>query len=595
MTDAREVTADRDGEEAAGRPANPASGAVSSPMSSDAELMRQELDTVIASPDFARAPIMKRLLSFLVGETASGRGDQLKAYSVAVDGLGRAPDYDARADSYPRVQVGRLRRMLDNHYRTNQPVNGLRLTIPSGRYRVALQPAEEPGGPEAEAAASAALPQRPFQFGWHIVLLLVLVGLAAALMLRVLPMRTTAPNAGRERPVLEIGGTTMAQDSPLGKLVRVTLINGLGRSDMFDLRPLRRSAVQGASAASGPNAPAAAAMPQARYRLGGDLIGGEHPRLFLRLMRLAPDRLIWSGDISLGDARLLDGETLEQRLAPMIATIGRANGLIATHELQENGGIEAAGYSCLLLYHRYRKERTVEELRHVQACVEKSLKRDPDNAQLQAAAAQLAIEKMVSTETDPRDRPALLLTARRHAQIAGSIDPLDAWGNAARARVAVARNACAQAVGFAIRASELQPYDPALLADAGVYLLDCDDPRAEAMIRRAIALDDDPEGRFYGPLLLLAIARDDQAMAREALAQMAPPVLGRHGRFFLTSAVGYAMIGDVARARAAWAQLEEGSAAIARDPRGFLERIGYAAKVRERAMVHLRNARLIAG
>ncbi|MBO9377450.1 hypothetical protein GG804_11795 [Sphingomonas histidinilytica] len=581
MNDAREVTADRDEGAAAGRPANPAL--------SDAELMRQELDTVIASPDFARAPIMKRLLSFLVGETASGRGDQLKAYSVAVDGLGRAPDYDARADSYPRVQVGRLRRMLDNHYRTNQPVNGLRLTIPSGRYRVALRPAEEPAGPDA--AAPPALPQRPFQFGWHIALLLLLVGLAAALTLHFLPMRTTPPNAGRERPILEIGGTTMAQDSPLGKLVRVTLINGLGRSDMFDVRPLRRSAVNGATTAP---AAAVATIPQARYRLGGDLIGGEHPRLFLRLLRVAPDRLIWSGDISLGDAGQLDGEALEQRLAPMIATIGRVNGLIATHELQENGGIEAAGYSCLLLYHRYRKERTTEELRHVQACVEKSLKRDPDNAQLQAAAAQLAIEKMVSSDTDPRDRSALLLTARRHAQIAGSIDPLDAWGNAARARVAVARNACAQAVGFAIRASELQPYDPALLADAGVYLLDCDDPRAESLIRRAITLDDDPEGRFYGPLLLLAIARDDQVMAREALTHMAPPVLGRHALFFLTSAVGYAMVGDVPRARAAWAQLEEGSGPVARDPRGFLERIGYAAKVRERAMIHLRNARLIA-
>ncbi|MFD2500769.1 hypothetical protein ACFSTI_20475 [Rhizorhabdus histidinilytica] len=109
----------------------------------------------------------------------------------------------------------------------------------------------------------------------------------------------------------------------------------------------------------------------------------------------------------------------------------------------------------------------------------------------------------------------------------------------------MARNACAQAVGFAIRASELQPYDPALLADAGVYLLDCDDPRAESLIRRAITLDDDPEGRFYGPLLLLAIARDDQVMAREALTHMAPPVLGRHALFFLTSAVGYAMVGDV--------------------------------------------------
>lgn len=573
MSDTREVTTNRDEGEAIARPTKPVAG--------DADLMREERDAVIASSDFARAPIMKRLLTFLVEETAAGRGDQLKAYSVAVDGLGRAPDYDARADSYPRVQVGRLRRMLDNHYRANQPINGLRLTIPSGRYRVALQPAEPPARPETDDAVVSALPQRPLRFGWHIAVLLLLACLATALLLRVLPMRTVAPDAGRDRPVLEIGGTAMARDSQLGNLVRITLINGLGRSGMFDLRPLRRVG------------PTDTKGPRASYRLGGDLIGGEHPRLFLRLARVAPDRLIWSGDIGLGDIRQLDGEALERRLAPMIATIGRVNGLIATHELQENGGIEAAGYSCLLLYHRYRKDRTTEELRHVQACIEKSLRRGPASAELQAAAAQLAIERMVSSDTDPRDRPALLLTARRHAQIAGSIDPLDAWGNAARARVAVAGNACAQAVNFAIRASELQPYDPTLLADVGVYLLDCEDPRAESMIRRAIALDDDPEGRFYAPLLLLAIAREDQALAREALAHMAPPVLGQHGRFFLFSAIGYAMIGDLPRARAAWSQLETGSAAIAGDPQGFLERTGYAARARERAMVHLRNARLI--
>lgn len=546
----------------------------------NAEPMREELRSVIASPDFARAPIMKRLLSFLVEETAAGRGDQLKAYSVAVDGLGRAPDYDARADSYPRVQVGRLRRMLENHYRANPPIDGLRLTIPSGRYRVAMQPIEDVSQPSDSATGSSALP-RPLQFGWHIAVLLLLIVLTAATLLRVAPMRSTPPNAGRERPILSVGGTAMARDSRLGELVRITLINGLGRSGMFDVRPVRRA---------GPVDPK---QPAARYRLGGDLIGGEHPRLFLRLLGGTPDRLIWSGDISLADIDPLDGEALDRRLAPVIATLGRVNGLIATHELQENGGIEAAGYSCLLIYHRYRKERTVEELRHVQACVEKSLKRNPNDAELQAAAAQLSIEKMVSSETAPHDRAALLLTAQRHAQIAGSIDPLDAWANAARARVAVARNACPQAVGFAVRASELQPYDPALLADAGVYLLDCDDPRAEGLIRRAIALDDDPDGRFYSPLLLLAIARDDHAMAREALARMAPPVIGQHGRFFLVTATGYAMVGDINRARATWAQLRAGSPAIAKDPQGFFERIGYAARFRERAMGHLRAARLI--
>lgn len=545
-----------------------------------AEMMR-ELQSVIASSDFARAPIMKRLLSFLVGETAAGRGDQLKAYSVAVDGLGRAPDYDARADSYPRVQVGRLRRMLDSYYSVTPPSSGLRLTIPSGRYRVTLQPVEATAE-EAAVAPPPVPPIPPLAFSFQAGLLILLLLLSTAALIRILPMDISAPTIGHERPVLELGATDMAKSGELGTLARATLINGLGRSGMYDLRAQRRS---------GTTDPLAV---PARYHLATDLIGGERPRLFLRLTRLSPDRLIWSGDFNIPTEQGVDSEALDRALAPAIATIGRVTGVVAAHELQEHGGQEATGYSCLLLYHRYRKERTDDDLEHVSTCVERSTNRDPNNAELQAAAAQLAVEKMVSSETDPRDRPALLLTAQRHAQISGSIDPLNPWSNAARARIAVVRRACSQAVAFALRAASQQPYDPALLSDAGVYLLDCGDPRAEQFIRRAIALDDNPDGRFYAPLLLLAIGRDDHRIAHEALSHMSPPLFGRHGRFYLVSAAGYAMIGDLPRARASWSQLEKIGAPIARDPQGYLARLGYAAAIRAKAIAHLHKAGLIA-
>ncbi|KRB86415.1 hypothetical protein ASE00_06820 [Sphingomonas sp. Root710] len=573
MTDTSDMAIDR-------TEAEPAA-AVSRVLDSDADKMRRELQSVIASPDFARAPIMKRLLSFLVGETAAGRGDQLKAYSVAVDGLGRAPDYDARADSYPRVQVGRLRRMLDSYYNVTPPVDGLRLTIPSGRYRVALQPANT----VAEAGAPAdisipMLPGSPLTFGWHVALLLMLVLLIAAVLFRMVPMRTTTPDAAQERPVLEFASADVARESQLGNVVRAALLNGLSRSGVYDLRSQRRSGIRDPHVAP------------PRYRLSTDMIGGANPRLFLRLSRVSPDQLLWSGDISLPSESQIDGVELDRRLAPVIASIGRVNGLVATHELQESNGLEARGYSCFLLYHRYRKDRTDSERDHVRACVEASLKRHPEDPGLQAAAAQLAIERTVASDIDPRDRAEQLQAARRHAQIATAIAPQDPWALAARARIAVIRKACPQAVGFAMRASEVQPYDPALLADIGVYLLDCGDPRAEEMIRRAIALDDNPEGRFYAPLLLLAISRDDKAMAHEALAHMAPPVIGRHSRFYLISAAGYAMLGDYGRARAAWIQLKANSPLVANDPEAYLEQLGYAADLRGRAMAHLRKARL---
>jgi len=551
-----------------------------SPEGLDANAMLAEMESVLASSEFARAPIMKRLLIFLVSETAAGRGDQLKAYSVAVDGLGRAPDYDARADSYPRVQVGRLRRMLDSHYATTIPAAGHRLTIPNGRYRVALQPLQDEDPVATGAALPAPPPARPVVFAAQVVALLVLLAVASIALVRLLPVHIANPAGVSERPMMELASGRLGARSELAPLLEAVLLNGLGRSSTFDLR------VAGAAGSS-------SSSPAPRYRLSTDIVEGARPRLFLRLAHLSPDRLIWSGDVSLPDREHRDSASLDAALAPAIATISRVNGVVAAHELQESGGQKAVGYSCMLLYHRYRKDRIPAEEEHVRSCIEHSLQAYPGDAALQAAAAMQAVEQSISSRTDARERPALLLTARRHGYIASSVDPQDAWAMAARSRIAVVRRACPQAIGFGLKATQLQPYDPALLADIGLNLLGCGDARAEAMIRRAIALDDDPAGRFYVPLLLLAIGRDDPALAREALARMVPPPIGRQGRFYLVSAAGYAMLGNLAKARSAWRQLVVDSPEVAADPKALLDRMGLTAELRARAIAHLAGARLI--
>ncbi|WP_374651450.1 tetratricopeptide repeat protein [Rhizorhabdus sp.] len=556
---------------------NGASDGASAEAGADAELIRAELRSVLTSPDFSRAPIMKRLLCFLVEETVAGRGDQLKAYSVAVDGLGRAPDYDARADSYPRVQVGRLRKMLDNHYRTSSGPDDIRLSIPSGRYKVLLErpatSAEEPPEPlpptQTEHRPSAV--SSKLSFGLSLLLILVLVaglGTAAAILL---PLDD--PRATNERPVLEVAGTTMARQSPLGARIRTVLINGLGRSLAFDLRPLTLSR---ASQTPPKNSP------PARYRLGADLIDGPSPRLFLRLTQLSPDKLIWSGDVTLPPTERNDAAALDQRLATVIATIGKVDGLIAIHELQRSSGRQAIGYSCLLLYHRYRKQRLPEDRLHVETCIDRSLARTPDDASLQAAAAQLAMEKMSDPGVDAQAKAGYLLAARRHAQLARALDPYNGWTNATQARIALARGSCSQSSSFAQRAIALQPYEPNLLADVGTYLADCRDPDAEAVIRRAIAVGDDPSGRYHVPLLMLAVIRDDRALAGEALSLMAPPVIGRPRGFYIMAAAGYGMLGDRAKAYAAWKQLERLDGAVASAPRSYLDRLGYSLATRRK-------------
>ncbi|RED17026.1 hypothetical protein [Parasphingopyxis lamellibrachiae] len=129
------------------------------PNTASSEDITGELRRIFDAPQFNHSPVMCRLLSYLVEQTLAGNGHRLKAYTIAVDGLGRDADFDARIDSYPRVQVGRLRKLLDDYYAADDAYAGLRINIPKGAYVVSfgnLKPAEI-----AAAMPERARPQTP--------------------------------------------------------------------------------------------------------------------------------------------------------------------------------------------------------------------------------------------------------------------------------------------------------------------------------------------------------------------------------------------------------------------------------------------------
>lgn len=128
--------------------------------------VRAELLRAFAAPQFERSPVMRRLLSFLVEKGAQGEGARLKAYTIAVDALGRPPNFDTQADSYPRVQVGRLRKLLDSYYDENGIANGVRFHIPKGSYEMLFDPKALHSLPsDAAAVPVSADPPPPFA-GW---------------------------------------------------------------------------------------------------------------------------------------------------------------------------------------------------------------------------------------------------------------------------------------------------------------------------------------------------------------------------------------------------------------------------------------------
>ena len=86
--------------------------------------LQREVDRILADPAFERSPVQSKLLQYLCDQTVA-RNRKISQVAVAVDGLGRPETIEQLTESYPRVQISRLRRNLALYYARIAPGDGL--------------------------------------------------------------------------------------------------------------------------------------------------------------------------------------------------------------------------------------------------------------------------------------------------------------------------------------------------------------------------------------------------------------------------------------------------------------------------------------
>jgi len=562
-----------------------------------------EVDLISATPEFERAPVMRRLLLFLVRTTLAGGGDELKAYGVAVDGLGRDPDFDSQSDSYPRVQVGRLRKMIDAYYTQNPPMDDLRLRIRTGGYRVHFTADDMPAEPAEPIVDAPPVFQRPPPLAmrspplpmgaapdWLMALTpqraitasVGLILLLGAIVLALSPSYRAAffpaPQAAVARaPLLELGMIDASGD-PAGAVqarrIQALLGDALHRSWTVRVRMA---------------APAAGvAAPAPDYRLTGQIVpgaGAADHRLYLDLRDAESGEQIWSDHVLLpaADAPLL------APMRPIISTLIRPAGVIATHERLRAG--EEPGYPCLLRFDAYFRERDPATREDVTGCIAQTITLDPANAAALAAASFLALDPASGGGT-----PGAEARAAEFARRAVTADPYSAEAHVAEARVALIAGHCRRGTRSADRALALNGYSPELTGVLGVLLTECDDPRAETLLRGAQALDPDLP-TFYGvALMMLLLERGDMAGAMALAEGLRPPGHGMAGSYALMQTLLRAGRGDAAGARAEWRTVAAASGAGAgATPERILRTYVFVPRLRGRILAWLAGHGVIKG
>jgi hypothetical protein len=95
---------------------------------------REAVEAVLGSQVFEKSPALAAFLSYICERYFEGEADKIKEYNIAVEALGRPPDFDQKKNSIVRVEAHRLRRRLAEYYATEGAGQSIRIEVPPGTY-----------------------------------------------------------------------------------------------------------------------------------------------------------------------------------------------------------------------------------------------------------------------------------------------------------------------------------------------------------------------------------------------------------------------------------------------------------------------------
>ena len=119
------------------------------------ELVREELERVLAGHEFRSSKRSQEFLKYVVENTLSGHGDMLKERTIGIEVFGRSTDYDPSDDATVRVKAGEVRKRLGLYYSDEGSRNPIRIELPFGTYIPEFRAA--PPGANAAVGADESL------------------------------------------------------------------------------------------------------------------------------------------------------------------------------------------------------------------------------------------------------------------------------------------------------------------------------------------------------------------------------------------------------------------------------------------------------
>jgi adenylate cyclase len=489
-----------------------------------ADEVRAELEDVLAGRAFQQAGRAQEFLRFVVEETLAGREDRLKGYTIAVDVFARAADFDAHSDPLVRVEAGRLRRRLLEHYQGAGSANALRIDLPRGCYVPVFS--YSPGaGPKPRRATRGV---RHALLG-AALLALAAVGVAVARYDVALPAFSAQASPGVARTVgpklLVLPFTNSSDNRDLDYFAFGITEEVIVRLGSFNLIVLADTTHLGLRDAD-PDLEALRKKFEPDYVLTGSVRhAGSAVRVGARLGDARSGAQLWAEAF---DARL-DVEQLlaiEERLAEQVAsTIGVPYGPLFEHEIARTEAKPAEHldtYDCVLRFYYYVAGADPERHADATRCFQRAVLREPQFADAWAGLSIMYLaEHAYGYNRQPGDP---IERSREAAQKALDIDGNSRFANRAMLNVRFATRDFEGLDAAAARVTALAPNDPSILGLAGTLLaFGGQRDRGIELVDRALALSPDPPAFFYLPYVFRDLERHDYEQALASALKMDAP------------------------------------------------------------------------
>lgn len=433
----------------------------------DREDVLETLDAVLASQQFRSAQQIADFLNYVVHRTLEGDAGSIKAYSIAVDALGRPEDFDPQASALVRVTAARLRQTLAVFNASEEAARlPLRIEMRPGSYVpefVSQAPADPQPLALPDAVAAAITVSHQSRAARRLAAFAVLAAtlIAAALSAFLWLARENAPPTSPPLPRIDV--VLALPDKPYPdwfnwEEVASSLNLVMDRFDEYRFASVR--ALDSATSVKPTDGAHYLAVLTAHRR-------GDAVRLFARLERASDNSVVWSSqqlverprDLQLRDVP----EMLGRAIAPVVSPYGVIFADISTLENPPEG------LDCIVRGYRYFF--TKSDLRHGDArqCAEELVTKGVKHPSIHAMLTFLYLDELREGR-NPRERDPLP-AALQSAQRAVEISPQSARAHQALAAVYKVQGLRDRARRAIEKAEQLNPFDADIVGDYGAWLI----------------------------------------------------------------------------------------------------------------------------